>query len=123
MYKVPPCLANCSSIVIDFLFASLKFKPVYLYFDYKDDEQTPSKVMACLLAQLVSALPYIPECVETAYKKCNTGQPRPDLSTLVELFRTIAGEFSNVVVFSQVRFDIVVIRFDFHDSSSLQICL
>jgi hypothetical protein len=39
----------------------------FVYFDYKDDNQTPGRVLASILKQVISALPKIPPVVSQYY--------------------------------------------------------
>lgn len=91
------------SIAIEYLFDSeitLKVKPLYVFFDYKDvQNQTAKNVMASLLKQLIYAKQSIPCELEKMYDEDKKEKRRPSLDAFVQLFTKQTKEISFIVLF------------------------
>jgi hypothetical protein len=92
---------NLRSLAIDYLLGpSVSVMPLYIFFDYKDDQnQTAEKVIANLLRQLISSIQIIPSDLETEYDRVKNGSPRPVLSAFINLFIKYAKSASFIVLF------------------------
>lgn len=92
---------NLRSLAIDYLLGpSVSVKPLYIFFDYKDDQsQTAEKVIANLLTQLISSTKIIPPDLETEYDRVKNRSPRPVLSVFINLFIKYAKSASFIVLF------------------------
>ena len=92
---------NIRSLAIDYLLGpSVSVRPLYIFFDYKDDQnQTAEKVIANLLRQLISSIQIIPSDLETEYDRVKNGSPRPVLSVFINLFIKYAKSASFIVLF------------------------
>lgn len=87
--------------MIDYLLdPSVDVNPLYIFFDYKDIlNQTPEKVIASLLKQLVASLSTLPSSLVKMYDEMKNGLPPPSLSDFVDLFIRCSTQHSVVVLF------------------------
>lgn len=69
----------------------------FIYFSYSDlEEQKPTKVIACILKQLLSRKRHLPSVVESFYNSFNDKTEIPGFHPLLDLLRTLSSEFSTI---------------------------
>ena len=76
----------------------LKIKPIYIYFNSQDHDQTRKLVLRNLLKQLLSALPKIPSTIQDAYRKSECGDGQPDCDGWMQFIKAVSTSFSCVAV-------------------------
>lgn len=72
----------------------------HIYFDYNNPaEQVPSKIICCLLKQLLSRKRHLPDSVEAFYNSFSDKATIPGFAALFDLLRALAFEFSKIWIF------------------------
>jgi hypothetical protein len=70
---------------------------IYIYFDYKEVDQTAENVAARLLKQLVFNLDGSHPTI-ASLAQCKSRQQRPDLVVLIKMFTECTKEYTNICV-------------------------
>lgn len=77
----------------------LKVKPLYIYFNSQDHQQTKPSIIASLLKQLLSALSEVPFSIQDGFHKFECGEWASDsAAAFIGFIKTVSTKFSCVAV-------------------------
>lgn len=92
-----------SSTIIQDVKSDYEFDPTtavaYFYFDFNDlDKQRTEKLIRSLIVQLVAQSPHLPESLQSAYSRSQSGQKQPAIEDMTAILRQILKVFKTTYI-------------------------